>query len=119
MTIKSLLTAIAVVGIFTAGFVPSSQAASAFNAPNLSSVTLTAPRINHGPGGLEVASNHVHLICFWHDTSGGTAFGKSGSCPYVAFARVGRPCSCNTPSGAQRGTIMVAPEGDGTLPVVR
>lgn len=119
MTIKSLLATIALAGILSASFMPSSQAASVVNAPNLSSVTLNAPGINHAPGGQEVASNRVHLICFWHDTSGGTAFGKSGSCPYVAFARVNRPCTCNTSSGVQHGTIIVAPQGDGTLPVVR
>lgn len=62
-------------------------------------------------------------ICFWRDTSAGTAFGKSGFCPVPSSAAIGSTCRCNSnatgrPDGKWVGKVMLAPKGDGTTQVV-
>ena len=63
-------------------------------------------------------------ICFWHDTSAGTAFGKSGYCPVSSSAAVGTTCRCSSntvgrPNGKYVGKVMLAPQSDGSTQVVR
>jgi hypothetical protein len=119
LSMRSLMTAITVLGAMSTVWAPPIQAAGMSNHLNPGLSIVIPFGQNHAPAALEVAANGPSKICFWHDTSGGTAFGKSGSCPSVAFAVLGHPCTCNTPTGVQKGKIMLAPQGNGSLPVVR
>lgn len=63
-------------------------------------------------------------LCFWKSTANGTAFVQSGFCNVPSGMTVGAECRCSSnsvgrPNGKWLGTVMLAPAGDGTAPVVR
>lgn len=63
-------------------------------------------------------------LCFWKSTDSGTAFVQSGFCDVPSGMAVGAACRCSSnsigrPNGKWLGTVMLAPSGDGTTPVVR
>ena len=73
---------------------------------------------------LSVDPNAPAKLCFWKSTANDTAFVQSGFCDVPSAMTVGAVCRCSSnsvgrPNGKWLGTVMLAPAGDGTAPVVR
>ena len=89
------------------------------------SPVIILPYVIGEPTGRPVPDpNAKPKVCFWRDTTGGTAFGKSGFCPASISSAVGASCRCSSnsvgrPDGKYVGTVMFAPQGDGSTQVVR